>query len=250
MRSAILALGALGAGCGGSAPPKETTPEPPPPPQRTIIEASDGEEEPVEEGVSFTSKRGRMDIAAVEAGIAPHKEAMAACYTDNLNRRRWLGGNVILHWEIKKDGTIAELRIDGSEPGTDLGNWTIEKCILEVARQASFGKPIGGDADFTIPMKFDGVGRIMNWDADQTLRAVGGQTAKLAKCAKGKAVAPKQPVTITVYVGPRGKAQSVGFTGSVVDEAWADCAEKTALGWRLPDPKGTIAKLAVTYPRD
>lgn len=56
-------------------------------------------------------------------------------------------------------------------------------------------------------------------------------------------------VVITLYVGPRGEAQSVGFASqkSMIDEAWAACAEKVALAWRLPDPKGTVAKLAVRY---
>jgi len=56
-------------------------------------------------------------------------------------------------------------------------------------------------------------------------------------------------VTITVYVGPAGKAQSVGFSSAatVIDDKWGDCAEKAALGWRLPDPKGIVAKLAIKY---
>jgi len=56
-------------------------------------------------------------------------------------------------------------------------------------------------------------------------------------------------VTLTLYVGPGGKAQSVGFSSgkSAIDDAWAECAEKTAMAWRLPDPKGVIAKLAIRY---
>jgi hypothetical protein len=96
----------------------------------------------------------------------------------------------------------------------------------------------------------------MTWDEDQALRAVGGQVAKLDECVKppkGKKLDKpiKQPsdVTITLYVGPAGKAQSVGFSSpkTELDEHWVECAEKTAMAWRLPDPKGTYAKLAVRY---
>ena len=73
----------------------------------------------------------------------------------------------------------------------------------------------------------------------------------LDECAKAKGAKGGHPadVTITVYVGPMGKAQSVGFASAktVLDDIWADCAEKAALAWRLPDPRGTIAKLAIRY---
>ena len=56
-------------------------------------------------------------------------------------------------------------------------------------------------------------------------------------------------VVVTMYVGPGGKAQSVGFSSgkSQIDDAWAECAEKIAMGWRLTDPRGVIAKLAIRY---
>ncbi|HEY4056039.1 MAG TPA: AgmX/PglI C-terminal domain-containing protein [Kofleriaceae bacterium] len=248
MRTALVLL-VLGA-CGGSPPPKPVEPPPPPPPTRHVIEDSTVDDGGQEEGVTMMGQHGHMEVEDVEAGIAPHKQAMADCYMSNVNRRKWLGGQVVVHWDIKKDGTVTEVRLAETDPGTNLGNWAIEKCILEVAKAATFAKPKGGDADFTIPMEFKPTGRLVNWDEDQTVRAVGGQTSKIAKCAKGKVTPPKGPVWITVYVGAHGKVQSVGFAGKAsIDEEWADCAVKAATGWRLPDPKGTIAKLSVQYPR-
>jgi hypothetical protein len=135
---------------------------------------------------------------------------------------------------------------------SDLGAWPIERCLLEVARAATFGKPTGGDADFSIPLDFSSRGRFNLWDELESLKAVGGgQVAALDACAKAKGVQgpPPEDVTITVYVGPQGKAQSVGFASarSVLEDAWAECAEKAALAWRLPDPRGAVAKLAVRY---
>jgi hypothetical protein len=164
-----------------------------------------------------------------------------------VGKRRWLGGHVSIHWDIKRDGTISAVKLAES----DLGAWSIEKCLLDIARAATFGKPIGGDADFSLPLDFSATGKSASWDEDQSLKAVGGQLAKLDACAKAKGVKGPAPrdVTITVYVGPQGKAQSVGFASarSVLDDVWAECAEKAALAWRLPDPRGTIAKLAVRY---
>lgn len=237
----------LVAACGGKAaapPPVEEPKVSSTPTTRVPVEDEDQEE-----GVTIINARGRMDPAVVETGITPHKQALSDCYMTNVKRRRWLGGQIILHWDIDKEGTVTTVRLAETEPGTNLGNWPIEKCLLEVARAATFDKPIGGDADFQIPLEFAAKGRATSWDDDKALRAVGGQVAKLDACAKGKVVAPKDEITITVYVGPGGKAQSVGFSGKAsIDDAWADCAEKTALAWRLPDPRGQIAKLSVRYP--
>jgi hypothetical protein len=229
--------------CGGGGTPAPASPETQVSPRPlTRVPVEDDDE--VEEGVEIVGARGRMDPKVVEAGIAPHTQALTDCYMSRIGARRWLGGKVTIHWDIKADGTITGVRLSES----DLGNWAIEKCLLEVARSATFGKPIGGDADFQLPLEFTGRGRLAAWDEDRSVRAVGGQLVKLDACAKGKVAAPES-VTVTVYVGPGGKAQSVGFASStVIDDAWGDCAEKAALAWRLPDPRGVMAKLAVRYP--
>jgi hypothetical protein len=238
-RAALALALALAAACGGSSG-KPTPAEP----RATRVPVDDSEPE---DGVEIISARGRMDPAVVEAGLEPHKEDLGACYTSRVGRRRWLGGRVLIHWDIQRDGTITAVKLAEG----DLGAWPIEKCLLDIARAATFGKPIGGDADFSIPLDFSAKGRSLTWDEDQALRAVGGQLAKLDTCTKAKGVKGPMPedVTITVYVGPQGKAQSVGFSSakSVLDDTWAECAEKAALAWRLPDPRGTIAKLAVRY---
>lgn len=265
MRSRALPLVVVAA-CGGSSkPPEPAAPVVSPTPvTRVPVETGDDDTDEPEDGVRMVSTRGRMDPAVVEAGIAPHKQALSDCYTTNLNKRRWLGGQLVIHWDIDKEGTVTSVRLDDTERGTNLGNWQIEKCVLEVARTATFGKPIGGAADFQIPLEFAAKGKLLSWDDDQALRAVGGQTALIHECAHPKKPArpprrrpkekplkleaPKGAVTITLYVGPGGKAQSVGFAGKPkIDDAWADCAEKAALAWRLPDPKGVVAKLAISY---
>ena len=227
--------------CGGSTPkPPPPAPVNPPPARRVPIEEPEGEDD----GVQVVASHGHMDPAVVDAGIAPHKSDLEDCFTSRAGNRRWLGGKVTLRWDVTKDGTVTRVMLSES----DLGAWPIEKCLLEIARTATFGKPIGGKADFTIPLEFAPRGPFINWDSEQTKKAIGAQLTKLAACAKGKVRAPSG-VTITMYVGPRGTPQSVGFSSpkTVIDDLWADCAEKAALAWRLTDPKGIIAKLAIKY---
>lgn len=242
----------LGA-CGGKPPPPPPppAPEPPPRPTRVVVE-TDKDDEP-QDGVKFQHARGKMDQAAIEAGLSPHTQELTDCYMTKVGRRRWLGGHVVLHWDIKRDGTVTSVKLSES----DLGNWDIEKCLLEAARSATFDKPQGGDADFTVPLDFSAKGNAQVWDEDKSLRAIGGQLAKLDGCPDAKELkkakkpmqrAPKN-VTLTLYVGPHGKAESVGFSSpsAEISDEWAACAAKAANAWRLPDPRGQIAKLAIRY---
>lgn len=279
--SRALAGAILLVACGGTAPAPVTAVAPPRPTRHVIEDSAD---EDTEDGVELVSTRGHMDPAAVQAGIAPHAAALSACYTEQVGKRRWLGGKVTIHWDISRAGVLTAVKLAES----DLGAWPIEQCLLTVASAVVFSKPIGGDADFSLPLEFSARGTPAVWPEDRALRAVGGQVAELEACkdpdsvgddgklkpavkkpkhgasrgtsasskaAKGAAaprVGPVQPpeqVLVTVYVGPGGKAESVGFASaeSVLDPAWATCASSVAMAWRLPDPRGTVAKLAITY---
>lgn len=227
-------------GCGGAPPPPPKPVEPPPEPRAKRVPIEDTEPE---DGVTIINAHGHMEPAAVEAGIKPHADELSSCYMTKVGRRRWLGGHVQLHWDIKKDGTVTSVKLAES----DLGAWPIEKCLLEVARAATFDKPVGGDADFALPLDFSARGGTTVWDEDQGLRAIGGQLAKLDACGKTEGL--PDDVTITVYVGPHGKALSMGFSSSKteISDKWAECAQKAAMKWRLPDPRGQVAKLAIRY---
>jgi hypothetical protein len=226
----------LAAACGGAPkPPPPKPPEPAPVAKRVPIEDTEPED-----GVTFVNARGHMEQAAIEAGLAPHTQALSDCYTTKVGKRKWLGGRVQLHWDISKAGDITSVKLAES----DLGSHDIEKCLLDIAKAATFDKPVGGDADFALPLEFTMKGKVDVWDEDKSLRAVGGQLAKLDAC-KGSV----ESVVVTVYVGPRGAAQSVGFSSdkSEIADKWAECAVKAAMAWRLPDPKGQVAKLAIRY---
>src|SRR3954471_3464965 len=194
------------AACGGSSPPPAPPPKPAEP-ERPVAKRVPIEDTEPDEGVTIINARGHMEKEAVEAGISPHNAELSDCFMKNVKRRRWLGGHVLIHWDIKKDGTVTAVKLMQER---DLGAWPIEKCLLEVARAASFDKPIGGDADFSLPLDFSAKGASLPWSEDQALRAVGGQLVKLEACDKKHA--RPHDVTITLYVGAHGRAQSVGFS--------------------------------------
>jgi hypothetical protein len=258
--------------CGGGSPPPPAEPAPPVEKKVTRVPIETNEDEP-EDGVTFTNKKGTISKEKIDAGIAPHQQAMMDCYTLKVGKRRFLGGEVRLMWELKADGSIKSVKID-----SNLGAWDVEKCLLDVAWSATFDKPTGADAEFDIPLNFAATRSTAIWDEDMALRAVGGQLAALDECPEGpkpvkpakkakkapKKVPPKHDdgekserpeprpptnVTITMYIGPLGKPQSIGFSSptSELGAKWTACATQVANAWRLPDPKGQIAKLAIRY---
>jgi len=244
----ILLCAALAA-CGGSEKPR--TIEATPPPDHGVSE--DVEEEP-DDGLEVQSTRGKMDPDDVEAGIEPHAQALQDCYLSRVGASssrpqagragKWLGGKVELRWDIDKEGTLTSVRIVSS----DLGSWPVEKCLLELARSMTFAKPKGGDADFTIPFEFTARGNALWWEADMAANVVAKKVIELDGCAKQAKVADPTDVTVTVYVGTRGKVQAAGFASPApIDDAWAECAYGKVMAWGLTDPKGKVAKLAFVY---
>src|SRR5450432_4101890 len=91
--------------CGGSKPPPPAPPKPEPPPAPVAKRVPIEDSEP-DEGVTVVNARGHMEKEAVEAGLAPHSNELTDCYMKNPKRRKWLGGHVLIHWDIKKDGTL------------------------------------------------------------------------------------------------------------------------------------------------
>ncbi|MEZ4404546.1 MAG: AgmX/PglI C-terminal domain-containing protein [Kofleriaceae bacterium] len=238
----LLAVGVLAAaGCGGTSTPPPAEPAPtlrrPPP-------VDDAPPEDEDDGLELVSDRGKFDPDMAAAKVAPHAGALHACYTDHLERRRWLGGSVDLTWTVGADGTLVSVHLSKS----DLGAWPIERCLLEVAHSVEFGRPQGhGKADVTFPVTFAGGSAAVAWDDDRAARAVGPRLAELASCSKAGGGDPAN-VTVTAYVGTRGKVQSVGFSAPApLASAWADCAEAKVAAWTLTDPRGKVAKLSVVY---
>jgi hypothetical protein len=236
----LCAVGVAVSACGGPA----VRPDPAPTVSAIPLTRVAVPEPAADDDVELVTGKGHVEPAVVEAAIAPRRDELTACYLDRVGKRRWLGGQLVLRWDVAADGALTQVVLAES----DLGAWPIEKCVLELARAMTFGPPLGGAAEVVLPLTLAARGRAAQWDDAQAEKAVGAQLGKLDGCARGKIAAPDD-VVITAYVGPRGRVQSVGFASPhrALDDAWAACAEKLVHAWHLPDPKGQITKLAVRY---
>jgi TonB family protein len=233
---AAVAMAVSASACGGA-------------PARTRAAPAIGDSEPTpvvdddpDDGLELLSTQGHLDPDAVRRAIEPHAVSLEACYRERVERRRWLGGEVEITWEVAADGVVTSARLSRS----DLGAWAIEKCVLGVAERIAFGAPKGGPTHVAAPLSFSAGSAALAWDDRKATRAMASKPKELETCAK-RGQEPTN-VSVTVYVGPRGKVQSVGFgSPSGIDPAWADCAAELAMQWVVDDPRGHVAKLSFLY---
>jgi hypothetical protein len=239
-RSSVLCLAF--AACGGGGSPAREVEEPE---DRTSKAYHSSEEEEPEDGLELESTRGKMSEDDITAGIEPVAGELQECFLSQVGKKKWLGGRVEIKWEVAGDGALTSAQIATS----DLGAWPVEKCLLDLSRAMTFAAPQGEKAaDFTVPFDFDGARPASWWDEDKAAAVLKRHTATLDECAATAKSADPTDVSVTLYLGTRGKVQSVGFASpALIDDAWAACAEKTVMGWTLSDPKGSVVKLGFVY---
>lgn len=241
LRRAAWAAGAVGAAAAcGSAPAPDTGPRVSPVP---LTRAPVADSEP-DDDVTLISDKGHVEPAVVEAALAPRRDELTRCYTQKVGRRSWLGGKVVLHWEVSADGSMTTVRIAES----DLGAWPIESCVLAIVREISFGAPVGGPAELTLPLELSTARTVARAEEPLDARSEAALFARLDGCARGEIAMPED-VALTIYLGRGGRPMSVGFASPAgqLDDEWSACAEKAVLGWRAAETNRTLTKHLVRY---
>jgi hypothetical protein len=217
------------AGCGGS--DKAAAEEPAAAPA-VATPAAPG----AKDGLQVSGTRGVLQNEQIHAGLSPHAVALEACYRDALKQKKFLVGRVVLEVQVDKAGRVSRAGIaDG-----DLGDWTVERCLVDEASKMTFAKPAGGDGSalFKVPLDFTSdQPAIEEWPDAQVASVVTARAAELSACGAATGV------TATAYIGNRGAVQAVGFTASPpVDPVWADCAARAIGTWTFADPLGKVVK--------
>ena len=235
----------LATACGGSE--KSTAEEPGESRAQSSRMSSTDDSEENTDDIEVEGLKGHLEPVQIEKGVAPHQGALARCYKSQAKKSKYLAGKLVLKFVVGPDGTVKEALFDEN----DLGSWTVERCVLEIARGMSFAQPKGGDreAEFTVPLEFAGTRRIDWWPEERVETVVTKKIEELEECKEQNGVVVPSNVFVTFYIGNRGEVQSVGFLspGRTIDEAWAECAAGIVAGWTMPDPMGTIAKTGFRY---
>jgi len=188
--------------------------------------------------------KGHLEPYDIQKGVEKRSAALGECYHGKLGGRRYVGGKIEMAYVVNRDGTVKAVNMSKS----DLGDWNMEKCLLDVARSMTFKKPRGGEAEFSVPLEFNPRNPPIWWGDDRATTETTEKLTELATCVEKAGDAPAD-LWVTAYVGTRGKVQSVGFAapaGGLTDE-WASCAAEVVLAWELGDPRGKVAKLSFRF---
>src|SRR5690606_35101554 len=214
------------------------------PRQRFLPGQDDEDESHHEDGFEVSGTQGHLDPHDIQRALEPYSGDMASCYESRVRKRRYLEGKVELRFNVSREGQTRWVQMLDSS----LGAWPVEKCLLDIARSVEFDPPRGrGDATFSVPLEFNSGRQRALWLSEEQAEAeVAAEKERLVACAEELGEAEPADVWVTLYVGRRGKVQSVGFANrgeQPVSDTWAACAEQKVMAWQLTDPRGTIHKL-------
>ena len=180
-------------------------------------------------GMNVDSELGVLETDDVEATLADHFEDIRGCYGRAGKAQRYAGGRVLLRFLVNGDGTAQDVWVIESS----LGNYDVERCLVDVGRHISFHAPTGGKSTtFEYPVEFRSTNQVavMDIDGPKVEHDVAVLLPQLAACGQ---VAP-EGVSAIIYIEPNGFPGSVGLAaGAALDEDAGDCIVQTIRGWKM-----------------
>lgn len=172
---------------------------------------------------------GVLDQADVESTIEDRFSDMRACYARAGKAQRYAGGRVVLRFLVAADGHPTDVLVVES----NLGNYDVERCLVEIGRQLAFDAPIGNKATtFDYPVEFRSTHQLAVLDIDgmKINRDVASFRPQLASCGQ----LAKEGAIAIMYIEPSGFPGSVGLAAtSTIDEEVGECIVRVIRHWRM-----------------
>lgn len=202
---------------------------------------------PVDPGASMTldNEIGVMDTDDVEATLQEHFEDVRNCYERAGKAQRYAGGKVLLRFMVDGDGKAQDVWVLESS----LGNYEVERCVVEVGRKIHFHAPNGNKpTTFEYPVEFRSQSgmEILDVDGPKVEHDVAVLLPQLAGCGQ----LATERVNVNVYIESNGVPGSVGLaTAAALDEDAGDCVVQTIRTWRMSATlPGHVVRATFTIP--
>jgi len=229
--SAVFSLTAIAAlGCASNGPSNGAA-------SRSARHASQGEAK----APTFESSAGAKQMALEnEAGIYEsrdieetmnaHLEEVRGCYDRAGHAQRYAAGKLTLRFLVSGDGAPREVLVVGN----DLGNYAVERCVVEVCRRIKFPAPEGRKATtFEYPVEFRSTEEMKVQDLDDSTKLDRDVAAKLSSLAACGPIG-ETGASALFYVEPNGTVSSVGLAAdSALDEQASACTVKEMRHWKM-----------------
>jgi TonB family protein len=179
--------------------------------------------------MNLDNEIGVLDTDDVEATLQEHFDDVRGCYGRAGKAQRYAGGRVLLRFLVNGDGSAQDVWVLEST----LGNYDVERCLVEVGRRIKFHAPSGSKATtFEYPVEFRSTKQleVLDVDGPKVDHEVAALLPQLAACGQLAA----EGVNAIVYVEPNGFPGSVGLaTAAALDEDVGDCMVQTIRGRRM-----------------
>jgi TonB family protein len=192
------------------------------------------------------SDMGVLETNDVEDTLQAHFEDVRACYARAGKAQEYAGGRVVLHFLVNGDGHAEDVWVVESS----LGNYSVERCLVEVGRGVVFNAPSGHKAttfDYPVEFRSTSAEPVLDVDGVKIDHDVATFLPQLAACGRLAA----EPVAAIMYIEPSGFPGSVGLAaGAALDEEAARCAVKTIQRWKMSASlPGRVLRANFSIPR-
>jgi hypothetical protein len=195
--------------------------------------------------MSLAGEMGVLEADDVEDTMRAHFDDIRSCYGRAGDAQRYAAGDVLLRFLVAGNGSAQDVWVIESS----LGNYDVERCLVEVGRGITFRAPLGGKATtFEYPVSFRSTNQIPVREAD-ALRIEHDLALFLPELATCGQLA-SDPANAILYVEPDGFPGSVGLSvAAAIDEKVGQCMVQAIRKWsmsaRLP---ASVIRTTFTIP--
>jgi TonB family protein len=169
--------------------------------------------------MAMQNELGVVEDVDVEEVIEAHFDEIRNCYQRAGKAQKYAGGKVTLRFLISGSGQAEDVLVIAS----DLGNYNVERCLVDVGRHLTFKAPDGNKAtSFDYPVEFRSTHEmaVLDLEGPKIEHEISGLLPRLAACGRLAA----DDVTAIMYIEPSGFPGSVGLAAATnFDESVAGC---------------------------
>ncbi len=179
--------------------------------------------------MQLDGEMGVLETEEVDATMRAHFDDVRGCYSRAGKAQRYAGGRVLLRFLVAGDGSAQDVLVVEST----LGNYDVERCLVDVGRRITFHAPSGRKpTTFEYPVEFRSTNQVAVLDIEglKVEHDVSVFLPQLAVCGR---LAPED-ATAVVYIESNGTPGSVGLAaGGALDEDVGDCMVQTIRTWKM-----------------
>lgn len=189
---------------------------------------------------------GVLDQYQVEDAIATRWPQITRCYDRAGDAQRYAAGTVRMRFIVNAHGGVDDVLVLESP----LGNFEVERCVVDEAKQVRMPRPGGGvrtTFDYRVQFKSSREIDVIDWPADRLEKDLAVLAPQLGECGKLGAAA----VLATFYILPRGRSVgSVGLSSEqAIDTAAGVCVVDKIRGWKPPTvPSAAATRITMAVP--